>query len=941
MKTQTPIKRTAHRLVAALAIATAFAATGAWAEDWPVSENTTLTEDTTVDALTVDDGVTLDLNGYKLYCTSLAGSGTITSTSADLTTPSGTVTWITKFGTENATQNGLVRTGTNPNATTPANLFNDFNGGAAPGSSENNESKRLLATTDNLPLAVTYDFGDGTPKKVNAYKMVAVRAGNSSNHVRCPKTWTFEGSNGNDEWTPLHSADNVSWKASGSSPKEFSFSNDTAYRYYRITFTASSDGVGSNKYLEVNQLEYFGPGELHVNVPAGSEATVGSLKISGNMKVVKDGEGRLNGVTGIGSSTFPGVLEVNAGTVYVADDFKLGTAADGTLTINGGTVEVNSSKATHIGASSGKTGTVNLNGGILKTKRLVNPTGIGKVNFDGGTLQANNADDNGLFGSNVAVTINAGGGTIDSGNFAVKVPAAISGTGAMRFKGGNTITHNAASTYTGGTTIELGTKISTSNTTAKNTILGGLVIDGKRQLKDATGIEVFGYSSALTDPDDLAHVTLVNCGTGSGKRISDKKIVVDFVLPVWELAADANWSELVATYGAPDADAIVRIASSGRHTLTIDTDVTVSQIVFSGTNPDVVVNTGATVTTDTITFGDSGSNYLKNDGVIVLNGTATTLLPFHNDSRGAYYINNGGRVNVSRVTTGSTTPGLVPEGANQFVCVGVNGMYDVSAVANNTASVRLAEGATIANGGNNTISPTAKQVPQLILDGDAQAKIFRSFGLTGKGDPTRLDLGEHTLKIFGGESTYSFFLYNTTVSGTGKVFVESGKLATYGNTHGDSWSLEIGTSGYFALANTPSGNTLTVGDFVNNGKDDSDSGAGALVVKGTLTPGNNVKKLTLADGSTVKATATKKQTVTTTFAVSGTGDKTITIDASAIDAETLKAAKETGIPVLTVPAVPSGVTWSVTGAAVGGTRAKWSENTLRLYPPIGLMVIFQ
>ena len=935
---KTPIKQTAHRLAAVLAIITAFAATGAWAADWTVSENTTLTVDTTVDALTVEEGVTLDLNGYKLYCTSLAGSGTITSTSDDLTSPSGAVTWITKFGTENATQNGLVRTGTNPNATTPANLFNDFNGEAAPGSGENNDSKRLLATTDNLPLAVTYDFGDGTPKKVNAYKMVAVRADHSTNNVRCPNTWTFEGSNGNDEWTPLHSADNVSWKA-GSSPKEFSFSNDTAYRYYRITFTASSDGVGSNKYLEVNQLEYFGPGELHVNVPAGAEATVESLTISGNMKVVKDGEGRLNGVTGIGSDTFPSVFEVNAGTVDVAEDFKLGTTADGTLTINGGTVEVNSSKATHIGASSGKTGTVNLNGGILKTKRLTNLNGgTGKVNFDGGMLQANNTDNNGLFGNNVTVTVNELGGTIDSGNNAVKVPAAISGTGAMRFKGGNTITHNAASTYNGGTTIELGTKIITSNETAKNTILANLAIDGKTRTADENGIVVFEYSG-LTDEDVPTTPVYKNCGTGTTIYRDGDTIKVNFVLPIWELTADATWSSLVETYGAPAADAIVRIAPSGRHTLTIDTDVTVAQLAFTGTNPDVVVNTGATVTTDTINFGGSGSNYLRNDGVVVLNGTATTSLPFHNDSRGAYYINNGGRVNVSRVTTGSNTPGLVPEGTNQFVCVGVNGMYDVSAVENNTASVRLAEGATIANGGER-ISPAVTQVPQLILDGDAQAKIFRSFGLTLNGPETRLDLGEHTLKIFGGGDTYSFFLYSTTVSGTGKVFVESGKLATYGNTHGDSWSLEIGTSGYFVVGGTPSGNTLTVGDFVNNGTDVSESGAGALVVKGTLTPGNDIKRLTLADGATVKASVTKKQTVTTAFSASGT----ITVDASGITKEQLDAGN---VAVLTVPSSfnTSSVTWNVSGEQISGTRWKWrtdgTTQTLYVGKPIGLMVIFR
>jgi hypothetical protein len=362
--------------------------------------------------------------------------------------------------------------------------------------------------------------------------------------------------------------------------------------------------------------------------------------------------------------------------------------------------------------------------------------------------------------------------------------------------------------------------------------------------------------------------------------------------------------------------------------------------VFSGTNPDVVVNTGATVTTDTINFGGSGSNYLRNNGVVVLNGTATTSLPFHNDSRGAYYINNGGRVNVSRVTTGSTTPGLVPEGTNQFVCVGVNGMYDVSAVANNTASVRLAEGATIANGGER-ISPAVTQVPQLILDGDAQAKNHRSFGLTLNGPETRLYLGEHTLKIFGGGDAYSFFLYSTTVSGTGKVFVESGKLATYGNTHGDSWSLEIGTSGHLVVGGTPSGNTLTVGDFVNNGTDVSESSAGALVVKGTLTPGNDIQRLTLADGSTVKATGTA-QTVSTAFSASGT----ITVDASGITKEQLAAGN---VAVLTVPSSfnTSSVTWKVSGEQIAGTCAKWrtdaggTTKTLYVAKPSGLRVIIR
>ncbi|MBO7308981.1 MAG: hypothetical protein J6V38_05050, partial [Kiritimatiellae bacterium] len=62
-----------------LSLALLFGVSSAWAEDWEVRENTALTEDKTVGALIVNSGVTLDLNGYKLTCTSLSGSGTITS----------------------------------------------------------------------------------------------------------------------------------------------------------------------------------------------------------------------------------------------------------------------------------------------------------------------------------------------------------------------------------------------------------------------------------------------------------------------------------------------------------------------------------------------------------------------------------------------------------------------------------------------------------------------------------------------------------------------------------------------------------------------------------------------------------------------------------------------------------------------------------------------
>ena len=897
---KTPTRRTAHRLAAVLAIATTLATTGAWAEDWTVSENTTLTADTTVDALTVEEGVTLDLNGCSLTCTSLADSGTITSTSDDLTSPSGAVTWITKFGTGNDVREGDLRN----NTTSPTNLFDN--------AISNNDSDRILVMKDNLPLAVVYDFGAGVKKTVNKYEIY----GNKYKD-RSPKDWKFEGSNDNSTWTQLDSQNNVtSWSSNES--KEFPFSNNTAYRYYRITFNASNDG----SWLELSELKYFGTGELHVNVPAGAEATVGSLTISGNMKVVKDGEGRLNGVTGIGSSTFPGVLEVNAGTVYVADDFKLGTAADGTLTINGGTVEVNSIKATHIGASSGKTGTVNLNGGILKTKRLVNPTGIGKVNFDGGMLQANNAENNGLFGINVTVTVNAGGGTIDSGNFAVTVPAAISGTGAMRFKGGNTITHNAASAYTGGTTIELGTKIITSNETAKNTILANLAIDGRSQFAEADDIEVFQYTTGGLTNSDLANVNKVYCGSDTSVEVSDDgtKILVDFEFLVWELAADTTWSDLVATYGAPAADVIVRIASSGGYTLTIDTDVDVKELVFNdGASATLTVAEGKTLTTENI----NGIGTIINNGTIVKTGTGTVDWPFDNASTGLYVI-SAGRINVSKRT------GLAYVGSEQVIRVKNGATFDFHASKGKglNFSVVLEDGARFANSDEDF--NTSSQAKSLTLEGNATVVPFYNFGLIASGHGvTTLDLGTYTLTV---DSARSFILDNTTISGTGTILVEKGTLwATQTESGGLDCTVSIGSEGKLNL-----GKNLTVKDFVNNG---TISGSATLTVLGELEPGNQVPNLTLADGSTVKATGTA-QTVSTTFSASGT----ITVDASGITKEQLDAGN---VAVLTVPSSfnTSSVTWNVSGEQIAGTRAKWrtdgTTQTLYLCKPIGLMVIFR
>ena len=954
---KTPTKRTSYRLAAVLSLA--FAATGAWAANWTVSANTVLTEDKTVDELTVEDGVTLDLNGYKLYCSSVAGSGTITSPSADadLTEPDTSepynVTWIANYGTAAASANGGLY-----NSTTPRNLFNNHIPSV-------NDTDRFLARASSLPIAVTYDFGEDNQKKINTYKMSAFRAG-TANFKRCPSKWTFEGSNDNSSWTTLHSImEDESWQDSGSSPKEFSFSNETAYRYYRIIFTK----IGGGDWFEVNQLEYFdtniAAGELHIDVASGTATWPSSITFSGNVKVVKEGAGTLskssdfnmnegslviksgavtiNGYMRIGYEAGKtaavqiddGTLTINGGSSNPA--LIIGYNGTGVLTINGGTVTVASNKDTYIGYENDSDGTLNLNGGTLTTRRIIKNNGSGVVNFNGGTLKANaSVQQNGLINASAVVNVGEGGGTIDSGNLSdatsssrVFVAAAIGGTGAIRFKGGKTINIEGAVNCTGGAIVELGTKLVAANEAAKNSILGNLAVDGITYTEDTPAIPVLQYTSDLTDPDDLVNVSFLHCGEGTAAEISGTQILVDFVAPAWELDADhLTWSSLVAKYGAPASDARVIIKSDTAYTLTIDQDVTVGELVFTGSGSvTLAVESGNTLTTDDI----AGVGGITNNGTIVKTGAGTVTWPFDNAATGTTIVNVGTLKVAGKVNEGTAYNVRVKGGAT----------FDLNGVGDVNAKVILEDGAFFTNTGS-ALGYNKDQIVSLTLEGDATVNVTAELGLIApSSDATSLALGSHTLTL-AGSSTFRFT--NTTITGDGTIALTGSctvVIPNFSSSGGAGCILTVGSGTTLNM-----GGNLSVKNFTNNGT--IGALAGTLTVTGTLTPGsetgNEIRRLTLASGATIKATGTA-QMVSTTFAASGT----IAVDASEIDAQVLKDAGVSGIDVLTVPVAfnPSGATWNVTGAAIAGTRAKWrtdeggTTKTLYIARPIGLMVIFR
>ena len=316
--------------------------------------------------------------------------------------------------------------------------------------------------------------------------------------------------------------------------------------YYVIGFTSGATGI-------VNNVS----GTLSV----GMWMAVGWKTGSYGELNIKSGEVAVNGAnSGTGvfvgyDSSAEGHLVVDGGSLNVKNDFIVGRNGTGTLTINGGTVEVGSStseKWTKLGDASGVTGTINLNGGKLKLAHLRrgNNGSKGTLVFNGGTLVANKVSNYGLIDSGLPVTVNAGGGAIDCNGLSVSIAATLSGTGGLTFTGGSTITINGAVSYSGATAVTPGTVLAIANSTAKTNILkNGLVLAGS-PTADQT---IVTYTSAFEDAD-LAKVSCSLAPTTTFKFTDETKtaIAVDTPGPAldncWtgavdnDLSNDANWS---------------------------------------------------------------------------------------------------------------------------------------------------------------------------------------------------------------------------------------------------------------------------------------------------------------------------------------------------------------------------------------------------------------
>ena len=127
-------------------------------------------------------------------------------------------------------------------------------------------------STNTGPNWLKYDFGVGATHAVMGYSLFV----KSDYPTYAPKTWTFEGSNNNTDWTTLDTQTNITtWSLKNT----YTFTNAVAYRYVRWNITATNNGGG---YSIISEAEAFAPGTSAITLrtvtsTAATSPTHGSM----------------------------------------------------------------------------------------------------------------------------------------------------------------------------------------------------------------------------------------------------------------------------------------------------------------------------------------------------------------------------------------------------------------------------------------------------------------------------------------------------------------------------------------------------------------------------------------------------------------------------------------------------------------------------------------
>ena len=222
--------------------------------------------------------------------------------------------------------------------------------------------------------------------------------------------------------------------------------------------TVTVTGTGTTLTAAAGQLGGSGGtagGTGVLNSNAGAVVTLtGPLSLYAGGTASVNGGSLIVGGLADGASGSTGTVSVATGST-LTDNLVGGSNSFSGVISGGGGLTVSGSGTQILTGANTYTGPTNLNGGVLNFTTIGNLGAGTVITFNGGTLQyaaGNTADITAR-----TVTLNAGGGTIDTNGNNLTYANAIGGIGGLTKIGTGTLTLSGTNTYSGGTNVQNGT----------------------------------------------------------------------------------------------------------------------------------------------------------------------------------------------------------------------------------------------------------------------------------------------------------------------------------------------------------------------------------------------------------------------------------------------------------------------------------------------------
>lgn len=506
-------------------------------------------------------------------------------------------------------------------------------------------------------------------------------------------------------------------------------------------------GSGKNSTARFyNRGGFLTAAQYGVCLGENASGTTGSayLEISGG--AITNTAGHLS--IGDGNSGGTAEVRVNGGEYCAqAGSVIVGSRGQGTLTIDSGRVMAPAGGVKFCNAANcvaGRDCFLNLNGGMLETKPITYGSGSANATFtfNGGTLKALQAGTLIASHNNLTVTVDAGGGTIDSGNYAITIAEDLGGTGAMTFSGGNTITLDGAISYTGGTTVKAGTVVVVPDVAAR-TKLGAITVTGlANSVCEVVRLSGAGSFSAGDLPADTADTTFRVSPDGKSIFAVNGMEGAFWIGGNGDLGTASNWSNGAVPNGSP--------------------------ATISWMSPITLTNSG-TFAPSSITFDGSASVTIDGDDITSVVAVTNLSSVSHTINAKVYFTGDIQVKQAAMAGAGDLTKAHVTFAGGAYAASGCSlengnfdtiysrcifGKYYLASTAENPWTVY------ITTGNRNALAPDS--LLYIPYAGDMRELYIASGAKVDIGNVTMLAAGSFSLQNYG-----EMVVTNVTMTGTG------------------------------------------------------------------------------------------------------------------------------------------------------------------------------